>query len=65
MKEHISLRLPSDTIERIRRTVDHHRGPPNFLTINLFVQRAVERELTSAEKKNGGPFPASPRKAQV
>ena len=65
MKEHISFRLPPATIERVRAAVDHHRGPPHFLTLNLFVERAIERELGIVEKKNGGRFATSTRKVSA
>lgn len=45
--------------------MDHHRGPPHFLTLNLFVERAIERELAIVEKKNGGRFAPSARKVSA
>ncbi len=58
MKKHISFRLPPELVKRAQAAVDHHRGAPHFLSMNLFVERAVEKETRRLEEKlnEGKPF---------
>ncbi len=64
-KKHVSFRLPPELLERAQAAVDHHRGPPTFLSMNVHVERALERETRRLEREHndGAPFPPARQSA--
>jgi hypothetical protein len=62
MKEQVSFRISADVIRRTRNAVAHHRGSPLFLSLDGFVEAALDKETKKLESKNGGEFPTVKKK---
>jgi hypothetical protein len=54
--------LKEGTLQRVRNTVAHLAGPPEFLNLTELTERAMLKEVERLEKKHneGKPYPPAP-----
>ncbi len=62
MKEQASFRIDGDVLKRTRNAVHHHRGAPRFLTLDGFVEAALDVAVRKLERDNGGEAYAEPKR---
>lgn len=49
-KTQVSFRISDGVVRRLRNTVDHHRGAPLFLVLDLFVEEAITDAIHEIER---------------